>query len=91
MNANVMFSHKSNEWATPQDFFDELNNEFHFTLDPCSTHGNAKCANHYTAEEDGLSKKWGGKQYFAILRMAENCLSGLRSATKKARGQLLLC
>jgi site-specific DNA-methyltransferase (adenine-specific) len=64
MNANVMFSHKSNEWATPQDFFDELNNEFHFTLDPCSTHGNAKCANHYTAEEDGLSKKWGGQTVF---------------------------
>lgn len=51
---------KTVEWATPQAFFDKLNEEFHFTLDPCSTHENAKCANHYTIEEDGLSQNWGG-------------------------------
>lgn len=48
------------EWATPQSFFDELNREFSFTLDPCSTHENAKCEKHYTKEDDGLSKNWGG-------------------------------
>ena len=63
MNTAAMFSNKSNEWATPQAFFEELNNEFHFTLDPCSTHENAKCVNHYTVEDDGLSKNWGGRRY----------------------------
>jgi len=40
-NENVHFSSKSNEWETPQAFFDKLNAEFHFTLDPCCTHENA--------------------------------------------------
>ena len=38
-----MFSSKTDLWSTPQATFDELNKEFHFTLDPCSTHENAKC------------------------------------------------
>lgn len=48
------------EWATPQELFDHYDRIFNFTLDPCSTHGNAKCAMHYTKEEDGLSKPWTG-------------------------------
>ena len=58
-----MFSSASNEWATPQEFFDQLNSEFHFTLDPCCTHDNAKCENHYTIEEDGLSQNWEGRVF----------------------------
>ena len=61
MNTKVMFSSKSNEWATPQDFFDQLDKEFGFTLDPCSTHENAKCHLHYTKDDDGLEKDWGGQ------------------------------
>ena len=57
-----MLSSKTPEWATPQEFFDELNKEFNFTLDPCCTHENAKCAYHFTKEEDGLSPKWGGQK-----------------------------
>mgnify|MGYP002508269349 CR=1 FL=1 len=54
------YTSKSQEWATPQKVFDELDAEFHFTLDPCCTHENAKCEKHYTIEDDGLSKSWGG-------------------------------
>ena len=32
MNTGVMFSSKSMNWATPQDFFDKLNSEFHLPL-----------------------------------------------------------
>ncbi len=53
-----MVSSKSNEWATPQDFFDALNEEFCFTLDPCSTDENAKVKKHFTLKDDGLSKDW---------------------------------
>ena len=39
----VMFSSKSNEWETPQHFYDKLNREFGpFTLDPCATEETAK-------------------------------------------------
>ncbi len=57
----IHFSSKTEEWATPQDFFDKLNEEFHFTLDVCSTHENAKCAKHYTKDDDGLSQDWTGE------------------------------
>lgn len=30
MNNNVMFSSKTDVWATPQRFFDELDREFNF-------------------------------------------------------------
>ena len=35
MNTDVMFSSATDEWETPQDFFDKLDSEFHFTLDVC--------------------------------------------------------
>lgn len=60
MNKEVMFSSKSDQWATPQDFFDKLNEEFCFTLDPCADTGNHKTENFFTMEEDGLTKDWGG-------------------------------
>lgn len=53
-----MKSSKSAEWSTPQDFYDKLDQEFHFTLDPCATHENAKCKHHFTEEDDGLERCW---------------------------------
>ena len=60
----ILFSSKSNEWETPQDLFDKLNTTYHFTLDPCSTHENAKCPKHYTIEENGLKQSWQGEIVF---------------------------
>ena len=62
MNKNtqeVMFSSKSADWATPQEFFDKLDWRFGpFDLDPCATLDTAKCLNFYTPMEDGLTKDW---------------------------------
>lgn len=55
-----LFSSSSDEWETPQHIIDQLNEEFHFTLDPCASHSNHKCDRYFTKEDDGLSKKWGG-------------------------------
>lgn len=60
MDTEIMFSSKSEMWETPQDFFDKLNKEFHFTLDVCATPENAKCEMFYTVDDDGLSKPWIG-------------------------------
>ena len=60
----LMFSSKSNEWATPQDFYNKLNAEFGFTLDPCATPTTAKCSSYYTKDDDGLSKDWSGHTVF---------------------------
>ena len=64
MNNELIFSSKTDLWSTPNDFFDKLNDEFHFTLDPCSTHENAKCYKHFTEEENGLLQDWGNEVVF---------------------------
>lgn len=63
-NIAVMFSSKTNDWSTPQDFYDKLNNEFGFTLDPCADEYNHKCNKYFTEEEDGLLQDWGGEIVF---------------------------
>lgn len=77
-----LFSSDTAEWATPRDFFEKLDAEFHFDLDPCSTHENAKCERHFTLEDNGLEKNWGGRECSATLRMAEKSASGFGSATR---------
>lgn len=60
MNTETMFSSKTDLWATPQDFFDKLNEEFKFDLDVCALPENAKCERYFTPEVDGLSQTWAG-------------------------------
>lgn len=60
MNKEVMFSSVTDNWATPQDFFDKLNAEFHFDLDVCADEINHKCDKYYTKEQDGLTMPWKG-------------------------------
>lgn len=60
----VMSSSKDMTWATPQQWFDYLNLEFKFTLDPCCHHETAKCEKHYTPEEDGLAQSWAEERVF---------------------------
>lgn len=59
-----MFSSASDEWATPQDFFDKLNEEFGFTLDPCANAENRKCAQYFTKEQNGLAQDWGTERVY---------------------------
>ena len=59
-----LFSSNTEVWATPQAFFDKLDGEFHFTLDPCALPSNAKCKKYYTPEDNGLEKDWSGESVF---------------------------
>lgn len=77
MNTDVMFSSKKMDWATPQDFYDKLNSEFHFTLDPCADESNHKCDRYYTERDNGLEQCWGGgRPCFVILHMGERSRIG---------------
>ncbi len=62
MDYRGLFSSNTDEWYTPLDFYEKLNEEFHFDLDPCATAENHKCDRYFTREDDGLSKSWGGVQ-----------------------------
>lgn len=55
-----MMTSATPEWETPQDIFDVLDAEFHFTLDVCATDENAKCKDYFARESDGLSQDWSG-------------------------------
>ena len=55
----VMFSSKTGQWATPQEFYDKLDWRFGpFNLDPCADSENAKCTKFFTKGDDGLSQSW---------------------------------
>tara|TARA_R100000388_G_scaffold81685_1_gene60381 strand:+ start:732 stop:1202 length:471 start_codon:yes stop_codon:yes gene_type:complete len=60
----LMFSSKTNEWATPMSFYNKLASEFNFTLDPCCTPETAKCETFYTEQDDGLAQSWEGHTVF---------------------------
>ena len=92
-NIQACLSSKTDNWATPQDFFDKLNEEFHFTLDPCANKENHKCDLFYTKEQDGLTKDWGGTWFSAILRMGKRLRTGFATLTSSHRNPtlLLLC
>lgn len=53
----VVFSSASFYWNTPLNVFNELNHEFKFTLDPCSSSNNLGLK-YYNESDDGLTKSW---------------------------------
>ena len=66
---NALLSSKKLDWCTPADFFAELDQEFHFNLDPAATDKSAKCARYFTPADDGLKENWGG-----ILRVLQSSI-----------------
>ena len=89
---SVHFSSKTPEWATPQTFFDDLNAEFHFTLDPCSTHENAKCEKHFTASDNGLVQDWSGDRVWMNPPYGREIIHWMKKAYEESlRGAVCVC
>jgi phage N-6-adenine-methyltransferase len=55
-----MFTSATEDWATPDDFFDEINKEFVFTLDACASEWNKKVDNYFNKEQNALEQTWTG-------------------------------
>lgn len=90
MNTQIqkMQSSNSDEWETPEEFFKDLDREFHFTLDPCASEVNHKCDKYYTRQDDGLSKSWEGETVFCnppyseVKKWVEKCYrEGIKDRT----------
>jgi phage N-6-adenine-methyltransferase len=66
MNNAVMFSSATDEWETPQAFFDKLDAEFRFTIDVAASADNRKCQHYYGLDHfsdrcrDALLLNWSG-------------------------------
>lgn len=89
----ALYSCRTEEWPTPENFYAELRREFQFTLDPCATPENAKCPNFFTRKDDGLQQDWGTHIVFcnppygkAMSQWASKCLA----ASKKGATVVLL-
>lgn len=55
-----LFTSKTDQWETPQDFFDKLNTEFSFELDVCALPNNHKCEKYFSPDDNGLEQEWTG-------------------------------
>ena len=53
----IMTSDKQ-DWETPKELFDNLNNEFDFELDAFASDKNAKCKHFFTEQDDALKQDW---------------------------------
>ena len=54
------FESRKQEWTTPQDMWDQLNSEFHFSIDLAADGENTKCTSYYSKESDALRQEWNG-------------------------------
>jgi phage N-6-adenine-methyltransferase len=91
MNTELHFSSKTDDWATPQDFFDNLNKTFNFTLDPCASHENHKCAKYYTKDDDGLSKSWEGETVFMNPPYGRDVKKWMKKAYEESKHATVVC
>lgn len=87
----ALLSSKNMCWCTPQDFFDKLNEEFGFVLDPAATDKTAKCPLYYTPETDGLSQSWDrGGAVFCNPPYGREIGKWVQKAFEEARGGIRL-
>ena len=56
----ALFSSKKQDWETPIDFFNKLNEIFKFEIDVAASDNNAKCEKYFTEKINGLEQKWEG-------------------------------
>jgi len=88
----AMVSSKDNTWETPWRFFNELNKEFNFTLDPCAQDETAKCEKYHTAETNGLNKDWSKDVVFMNPPYGGNTGTWIKKALDESRkGATVVC
>lgn len=92
MNNKVMFSSNDMTYATPQELFERLNQEFHFTLDPCCVKETAKCEKYYTPKEDGLIQDWSNDIVFMNPPYGRHIKHWLEKAYEESlKGSVVVC
>jgi len=89
----VVFSSQTEEWATPQDFFDRMNAQYGpFDLDVSATLGNAKCARFFTKDDNGLAQPWAPARCWINPPYGRDMGKWVRKAYEESqRGALVVC
>jgi site-specific DNA-methyltransferase (adenine-specific) len=90
--SSALYSSRSEEWETPEQLFSQLDREFRFTLDPCATAKNAKCARFFSKEEDGLLQDWASERVFMNPPYGRRIGEWMQKAIQEAdKGALVVC
>lgn len=90
LNTAVMFSKATDEWATPDAMFRELDAEFCFEVDAAATNGNAKCATFFgpgSVYPDALALVEWGRPYKPAMVFLNPPYSRCREFIAKAAEQ----
>lgn len=58
MMTSGMYSSNSNEWETPQAFYNQLDKKYHFGGDLAATDDNHKCERYLTKKDNALEQNW---------------------------------
>jgi phage N-6-adenine-methyltransferase len=85
-----LFTSNTDLWSTPQDFYDQLNKEFNFTLDPCATPDNAKCNRYFTQSDDGLSQSWYGATVFCNPPYGRQIVDWVKKSSEARGGAVVM-
>ena len=88
----VLYSSRSEEWGTPPIIFEQLNKEFHFTLDAAASDANHKCSRYFTITENGLHQNWGQERVFLNPPYGKMIGQWMQKAYEESqRGALVVC
>ncbi|EOT38241.1 phage N-6-adenine-methyltransferase [Enterococcus dispar] len=58
LSYKAIMTSDNQDWETPQELFDNLNNEFDFELDAFASDKNAKCKHFFTERDDAFQQDW---------------------------------
>lgn len=73
------------DWETPAKLFQEFNDLYQFTLDPCATKETAKCSKYYTEKDNGLMQDWGGERVYCNPPYGKEILYWVKKASEESR------
>lgn len=89
VRSKVVFSHKSDDWATPKDLYERLDSEFSFDIDAAANEQNHKCDMWFGLggyAEDALALHWPRRTYWLnppysrcrefMAKAAHECMNG---------------
>lgn len=79
----------TDDWGTPQEFFDAVNRLLSFDLDVCATPNLAKCKKYFSPEQNGLLQPWAPFRCWMNPPYSENLLWVTYAEREGRRGALV--
>lgn len=85
---SIHYASNSQEWETPKKLFDELNQEFKFLVDACSSTKNTKCLVRY---DDCLTTHWLINNHFMNPPYGRDIIKFIKKAYQESLYCLVVC